>query len=101
MKAVKVQYTVKPEYVEQNKANIRRVMNWLKTNPIDGMLYSTYTLEDGQTFVHINIARDEETLGKLGNVQLFNEFRQALKESKPISPPQSTQLEQVAVGFEL
>ena len=37
MKAVKVQYTVRTEYVNQNKANIRKVMDKLKSNPIEGL----------------------------------------------------------------
>ena len=41
MKAVKVQYVVKPEYVNQNKANIKMVMDKLKSDPIEGMLYSS------------------------------------------------------------
>ena len=101
MKAVKVQYTVKPEYVDHNKANIKKVMDKLKVDPIEGMLYSSYTLEDGQTFVHINIARDEETMNKLNEIQEFNDFRKALKESVLIDPPKSTNLELVAAGFEL
>ena len=101
MKAVKVQYTVKPEFVDQNKANIKKVMNKLKNSPIEGMLYSSYTLEDGQTFVHINMARDGETMNKLNEVQEFNEFRKALKESEPVKPPESTALELVDAGFDL
>ena len=101
MKAVKVQYVVKPEYADQNKANIRKVMDKLKSEPIEGMLYSSYTLDDGQTFVHINICKDEETMNKLNDVPEFSEFRKALKDSEPIEPPQSTNLIQVAAGFEL
>ncbi len=101
MKAIKVQYKVKQEYVDQNKANIKKVMDKLKSNPIDGMMYSSYTMEDGQTFVHINICKDQETMDKLGDVQEFNEFRKALKESQPIQAPESTNLELVAAGFEL
>lgn len=101
MKAVQVKYTVKPEYAEQNKSNIRKVMDRLKAQPIEGMFYSSHTLEDGQTFVHINIARDQETLSKLGEVEEFNQFRAALKASGPLNPPQSTQLNPVAAGFEV
>lgn len=101
MKAVKVQYTVKPEYIEQNKANIQRVMEYLRSNPIDGMQYSSFTLDDGQTFVHINMAKDEETMNKLQQVEPFNEFRMALKESGPVSPPKSENLNLVDAGFEL
>ena len=101
MKAVQVQYTVQPEYVEQNKANIRKVMEAIKANPIEGMHYASFTLADGQTFVHINMAKDQATLAKLGEVAAFNEFRKALKASEPITPPKSTDLNLVAAGFEL
>ena len=101
MKAVKVQYTVKPEYVEQNKINIKKVMDRLKEQPIQGMMYSTYTIEEGNTFVHINMAKDQETLSKLNDVEEFGDFRKALKESGPLSPPKQTDLEPVAAGFDL
>ena len=101
MKAVKVQYTVKPEYVEQNKANIRKVMETIKANPIEGMQYASFLLEDGQTFLHVNMAKDDETLSRLSNVKEFNDFRMALKASKPLSPPQSTTLTLVGAGFEI
>lgn len=101
MKAVKVQYTVKPEYVEQNKANIRKVMDELLSNPIEGMQYASFTMDDGQTFVHINMANDQETMDKLQEVEVFNDFRKALKASGPISPPKSESLDLVGAGFEL
>lgn len=101
MKAVKVEYTVKPEYAEQNMANIQKVMAAIKANPIEGMQYASFILEDGQTFVHINMAKDSETMGKLSEVPEFNEFRMALKASQPISPPKSTDLTLVGAGFEL
>ena len=101
MKAVKVTYKVKPEYVEQNKENIKKIMNRLKSNPIEGMFYSSHTLEDGQTFVHLNIARDEETMSKLNEVNEFNEFRKALMASEPLEKPSSTKLNPVDAGFEV
>lgn len=101
MKAVKVQYTVKPEYVAQNKANIQKVMDALKANPIEGMHYASFTLDDGQTFVHINMAKDSETMSKLQEVQEFSEFRKALKASGPLSPPKQDALNLVAAGFEI
>ena len=101
MKAVKVEYTVKEEYVTQNKANIRKVMDVLRANPIPGMQYSSFTKDDGNSFVHINMAIDDETRAKLSEVKEFNEFRQALKASGPLSPPKSTELEIVGAGFDL
>ncbi len=101
MKAVRVKYVVQTEFAEQNKKNIRRVMDKLKEDPIEGMLYSSYVLEDGQTFLHINMAKDGETLNKLNDLKEFQEFRSALKESAPISPPKSLDLNLVGANFEL
>ena len=101
MKAVQVVYTVQPEYVEQNKANIRKVMETLHSNPIQGMYYASFTLDDGVTFVHINMARDQETMDKLQEVEAFTEFRMALKASGPVSPPKSESLNLVGAAFEL
>ena len=102
MKAVKVQYTVIPEYAEENKRNIQKVMDALKTNPIEGMQYSSYTDdEDPNTFIHINMARDAEIMSKLNAVKEFTEFRLALKASQPLSPPKRTTLNLVGAGFEL
>ena len=99
MKAVKVQYTVVPQYADRNKANIREVMKALKKNPIDGMLYSSYSLEeDPNTFVHINIAKDEETMSKLNE---FKIFRKELKASDPVRPPKSTNLNLVSASIEV
>ena len=73
-----------------------------KKNPIEGMLYSTYTLEDdGQTFVHINICKDGETLSKLNDVEEFQAFRMGLKASNPISPPKQSKLNFVGAGFDI
>ena len=101
MKAVRVKYVVQSDYAEQNKVNIRKVMDRLKNDPIEGMLYSTYVLDDGQTFVHINIAKDGKTLSKLNNIKEFQEFRLALKESAPISPPEQLDLNFVGASFNL
>lgn len=101
MKAVRVKYTVKPEYVETNKENIRKVMEVLKRNPIKKMQYASFLLDDGQTFIHINMAEDQATLDKLQELEEFGQFRMALKASEPISPPQSENLNLVAAGFEL
>jgi hypothetical protein len=101
MKAVKVQYTVKPAFIETNKENIRKVMDAIRSNPIDGMLYASFQLDDGQTFVHINMAKDEETMARLNEVAEFNDFRTALKHSEPVTPPHSTNLSFVGSTFDL
>lgn len=102
MKAVKVEYTVRPEYVEVNKMNIKKVMDAIKLNPIAGMQYSSYTDNDHpNTFIHINMAKDDETMSKLNDLKEFTEFRMALKASQPLSPPKQTKLNLVASGFNI
>jgi len=102
MKAVKVQYTVKDEYVEENKRNIQKVMDILIANPIMGMQYSSFTSEENpNTFIHINMAKDDETLSKINGLQEFKDFQQALKASQPITPPKATKLKLVGSGFNL
>ncbi len=101
MKAIRVQYTVKSEYIEQNKKNIQAVMQSLKENPIEGMYYSTYQLSDDNSFMHLNVAADDETMAKLNDVPAFNEFRKQLKASGPLSPPKAENLTFVGAGWEL
>mgnify|MGYP006928161602 CR=1 FL=1 len=101
MKAVQVTYQVREEYIEENKANIRKVMSKLRAEPIEGMMYSTYTTGDGSNFVHINIAKNQELIDKLNELEEFNSFRMALKASSPIKPPTSIALNLVDAGFEL
>ena len=102
MKAVKVEYTVQPEYAEENKKNIRKLMDALKENPIQGMQYATFTDDENQnTFIHINMSKDAETLARINGLQEFKDFQQALKASGPLSPPKVTKLNVVDYGFEL
>ena len=101
MKAVKVQYTVRPDYAEQNKANIAKVMAALREKPIEGLKYAAFTKEDGQTFVHLNIAKDEGALAQFGQMAEFKAFQAALKESGPLNPPASEALSLVAAVFEI
>lgn len=102
MKAVKVQYTVQSAYVEENKRNIRKVMDALIKHPIPGMQYASFTDDENpETFIHINMAPDEETMSKLNDVKEFTEFRMALKASQPVSPPKQTTLNLVGAGFKI
>jgi len=99
MKVVKVEYQVKPEFVEQNKSNIQRVMKAIKKKNINNMLYSSYYLGDGK-FMHHNITTAVD-FSELTNVIEFKEFQQALKESEPIMKPVSSDLEVVGLSKEI
>jgi len=101
MKTVRVIYTVQPEYIEQNKINIQAVMNSLNANPIEGMYYSTYQLSDGVSFMHLNVAKDAETMSKLNAVDAFNNFRMQLKASNPVHPPKGEDISLVGSSWNM
>jgi hypothetical protein len=87
MKTVMVQYTAKPEFVETNRSNISNVMAELRRVNDAGIKYSTFILEDGQTFIHFALFRDEDGQKKLNELESFKKFGAELKASGPIAPP--------------
>ena len=101
MKAVKVQYTVKSEYAETNKANVRQVMADLRELANSGIKYSTFVMEDGKTFVHFGIYTDQEALDVVNNLPSFQVFREQLKASGPEAPPKGDDLTLVGSSYEI
>ena len=100
MRAVKVEYTVKPEYAATNKANIQKVMDELRALGNIGILYSTYVKEDGVSFVHFSIHKDEENI--ITSLPAFKEFSTQLKaEGLAGEVPKALKLEMVAKSFDL
>jgi len=100
MKVTRVQYTVQDGYVEANKRNIQQVMADLRQLNNPGIKYSSYQLEDGNTFMHFAVFPDEETSQILNNLESFNKFRKELKESNPESPPKAENLTMVASAYD-
>ena len=101
MKAVKVQYTVKAEYAETNKANIHQVMADLQELANQGIRYSAFVLEDGKTFVHFGLYTDQEALDVVNNLPSFQSFREQLKASGPESPPEGDDLTLVDSSYDI
>lgn len=101
MKAVKVEYTIKPEYVETNKANINKVMDELRTLGDVGVLYSTYVKEDGCSFVHFAIYRNGNEPNIIPTLEAFQAFQKQLKEEGLTGPPQTVNLQMIGKSFDL
>ena len=101
MRAVKVEYTVKPEYVSTNKANIEKVMDELRAMGDVGVLYSSYVKEDGCSFVHFSIHRASEEPNIITALPAFKAFSTQLKAEGLVTPPQSVKLEMVGKSFDL
>ena len=101
MRAVKVEYTVKPEYVNTNKANIQKVMDELRALGDVGILYSSYIKEDGCSFVHFSIHRDPEEPNIITSLASFKAFSAQLKAEGLVTVPQAVKLDMVARSFDL
>ena len=101
MRAVKVEYTVKPEYVNTNKANIQKVMDELRALGDVGILYSSYVKEDGCSFVHFSIHRDSEEPNIITTLPAFKTFNAQLKAEGLVTQPQAIKLDMVARSFDL
>jgi hypothetical protein len=86
MEASIVQYTVREDYVETNKANINAVMAELRSLGDKGVKYSVFTKEDGKTFVHFVMFRDEEASEVIPNLESFKKFREQLQTGAVVKP---------------
>jgi hypothetical protein len=101
MKNIRVTYTVRPDYVEQNQANIAQVMKDLRALNNPNTKYASYLEEDGVTFMHFAQYPDEETSQLLNELPSFAKFRKELKESQPVAPPKAINLSLVGSAYDI
>jgi heme-degrading monooxygenase HmoA len=87
MKIVKVTYTVKQDFAEQNSANIRNMMQDLQAAAHPGIRYDVTLAQDGKTFVHTAFFDSEEDQQKLFATPSFRHFQEEMKQSGPEVPP--------------
>lgn len=88
MISVKVSYTVKPEFVAQNKRNISIFLADFKKLVNTNFLYNVYLQEDGITFLHVSMYENEEVQNEILNLDSFLEFQQQRDESGLLNLPQ-------------
>lgn len=101
MKLIRVQYTVRAEYVATNQQNIQKVMSDLAALKNPNIKYSAFLLEDGKTFMHLAMYPDEQTSTIVPNLPSFKAFREGLKASQPEVPPKAQKLDLVASAYQL
>jgi len=101
MNFVKVQYTVKAEYVETNKKNIARVMRDLRDINSPDIKYTAFLLDDGKTFVHFVLRANDEAGSILSDLESFKDFQQQLGNSEPESPPKPEDLTLVDTNWDI
>jgi hypothetical protein len=71
MRQVMVRYKVKAERVAENEALVRAVYEELAERAPDGIRYATFRLDDDQSFVHIALLDDGQSLNELAAFQRF------------------------------
>ncbi|MCS3531396.1 hypothetical protein [Chryseobacterium sp. JUb7] len=76
-----VTYTVKPEFVSENKLNIQKFLNDFKDLDQETFEYKVYIKEDGITFLHYSNYINEEVQYEVLNIPSFKEFQKLRDES--------------------
>lgn len=87
MISVQVSYTVKPEFVEQNKQNISLFLADFKQMSHYHFLYQVYLLEDGVTFQHLSMYEDKAVQDEVLQVPSFLTFQSQRDASGLVKQP--------------
>jgi len=87
MKIVKVTYTAKAEYAEQNQNNIKNVMADLRKLNHPGIYYYVCLGPDGRSFTHTAFFISDEFQDILLKLPAFEHFQQQLKAIGLETPP--------------
>jgi hypothetical protein len=81
MKIIKVTYTTKTEFVEQNQNNIKNVMTDLQNIDNQGINYNACLSADNKTFIHTAFFKSDEDQKVLNELPAFKYFQEQLKAS--------------------
>jgi len=100
MKVIKVQYTVKPEYVEENKKKIQAVMEELRALNNPNVKYLSSILEDGKSFLHVVMYNSEEAENLPASLESFKNFQSSLKDNLEV-PPKAEKSEVVDSSYDI
>ncbi len=101
MKIVKVTYTAKPEYVEQNQQNIRNVMAELQRLNHPGINYNTCLGADGKSFTHTAFFKSDEDEKTLLTLPVFKHFQEQLMANGPETAPKQELLNLVGTSKDI
>ena len=101
MKIVKVTYTTKAEYAEQNKKNIQQMMQDLQNLDHAGINYNTCVSADDKTFIHTAFFKAEDDQKILNELPSFRSFQEQLKASGLETPPKQELLTLVGTSKDI
>ena len=98
MKIVKVTYTTKTDFSEQNQKNIKNVMTDLQNLKHQGINYNACVCTDNKTFIHTAFFQSDEDQKILNELLSFKHFQEQLKASGLEVPPKQELLTLVATS---
>lgn len=101
MISVEVSYTVKPEFVAQNKRNISLFLADFRELTHLNFLYQVYIKEDGLTFFHLSMYENEEVQQQILQVPAFLQFQKERDESNLDKPPRFDHLKLIGSSLRL
>jgi hypothetical protein len=101
MTIVKVIYTTKAEYAEQNQNNIKNVMADLQKINNGNINYNACLGADGKTFTHTAFFKSDDDRKVLNDLPSFKTFQEQLKASGPEVPPKQELLTLVGSSTEI
>jgi hypothetical protein len=87
MKIVRVIYTTKAQFAEQNRSNIKNVMADLQKLNHPGINHNSCVSADGKTFTHRAFFKSDEEQKILNELPSFKHFQQELKANGFEVPP--------------
>ena len=101
MKIVRVTYTTKAEYSEQNQKNIQTVMGDLKQIANPGINYNSCLSPDGVSFTHTAFFQSDEDEKVLLGLPSFKVFQDQLRAGGLEAPPKQELLTLVGSSTEI
>lgn len=99
MKITRHRYTVKPEYVAQNRQNLDEFIAALTAAAVPGLSYRIFLEEDGRTFLHLVTSQDDPSAVITG-LPSFKKFQSELSASGPVAKPDQVSLSLIATSGE-
>ncbi|WP_051371365.1 hypothetical protein [Mesorhizobium loti] len=99
MRITRHRYTVKPEYVAQNRQNLDEFIAALTSAAVPGLSYRIFLEEDGQTFLHLVTSQDDPSAVITG-LPSFKKFQSELLASDPVATPDQVGMSLIASSGE-
>ena len=101
MKIIRVTYTVKAAFAQQNLENVSKFIADLKQINDPAIRYTAYVGADGKTFNHIAVYQNEEAQKTLFALESFQSFQKQRDESGLEVAPNIEELKLASASYNI